>query len=72
MHCTLYQPSNLEAYTFVAQAVIREHERRIALLRTGLETLRGDETLYREAIKAGSIPLYENGRFAQISDLPKG
>lgn len=62
-HCTKYEPSNLEAYTFLVEAVIREHERRIGLLRQGLARLQSADDFHRLAVSTGVTPVYKDGRF---------
>ncbi len=63
MHCTRYEPGNLEAHAFLVEAVIQEYARRIDLLRQGLAALRSADDFHRLTVSTGVTPVYKDGRF---------
>jgi hypothetical protein len=61
--CEVYVPTNLEAFTFLAEAVAAEHIRRAELLRKKVAELNKNEAAYREAVRIGALPEYKEGKF---------
>jgi len=63
MWCPKYEPTSIEAATYVARQVAKEHERRAVALYRQIEFLKQTNKGYREVIKTGAVFDYRGGTF---------
>jgi hypothetical protein len=71
--CDKYEPASMEAYIFVANAVMVEHERRANALKHHIASLQVTDMNYRQAVRTGGIFLYKGGKMNIVvkEDLEK-
>jgi len=66
MWCLDYEPTSVEALTYLEEAVAQEHMRRAEELRGQAELLKTSQLGYEEVIAEGKVWRYEGGRFKTV------